>query len=117
MTSTTTISSQSIPAERSYYLLILTRRVTRCRLDFYADISADVENRFDTSEYPANHPAFAKGFPVGKNKKIIGMFKDEAAGRQIHEFVGWRAKLYSYKMFEGTETKKCKGIKKASKKR
>ena len=38
--------------------------------------------------------------------------KDEAGGRIIEEFVGLRAKLYSYKMFEGKEEKKCKGIKK-----
>jgi len=82
--------------------------------DFYADIAADVESRFDTSEYPTDHPAVAGGgFLVGKNKKVIGVFKDEAAGKQIEEFVGLRAKLYSYKMFEGNETKKCKGIKKA----
>ena len=82
--------------------------------DFYADICADVESKFDTSEYPSDHPAVAAGgFPVGKNKKVIGMFKDEAAGMQIEEFVGLRAKLYSYKMYEGKETKKCKGIKKA----
>jgi len=41
------------------------------------------------------------------------MFKDEAAGKQIEEFVGLRAKLYSYKLFEGEETKKCKGVTKA----
>ena len=39
------------------------------------------------------------------------MFKDEACGKQIEEFVGLRAKLYSYKM-AGEEKKKCKGIKK-----
>ena len=38
--------------------------------------------------------------------------KDEAGGAIIQEFVGLRAKLYSYKMFEGKEEKKCKGIKK-----
>ena len=38
--------------------------------------------------------------------------KDEAAGRIIEEFVGLRAKLYSYKMYEGKEEKKCKGVKK-----
>ena len=38
--------------------------------------------------------------------------KDEAGGKIIEEFVGLRAKLYSYKMFEGKEEKKCKGIKK-----
>ena len=52
------------------------------------------------------------GFPVGKNKKVVGMYKDEAGGKQIEEFVGLRAKLYSYKLFEGEEHKKCKGIKK-----
>ena len=36
--------------------------------------------------------------------------KDEAAGKQIDEFVGLRAKSYSYKMFEGAEHKKCKGV-------
>ena len=41
------------------------------------------------------------------------MMKDEAGGRIIEEFVGSRAKLYSYKMFEGKEEKKCKGIKKS----
>ena len=40
------------------------------------------------------------------------MFKDEVAGKCIMEFVGLRAKLYSFKMFEGEESKKCKGIKK-----
>ena len=34
------------------------------------------------------------------------MFKDEAGGKVIDEFVGLRAKLYSYKMFEGEENKK-----------
>ena len=39
------------------------------------------------------------------------MFKDKASEKQIAEFVGLRAKLYSYKMLEGEEKKKCKGIK------
>ena len=38
------------------------------------------------------------------------MFKDEAGGKQIVEFVGLRAKLYSYKMLDGFEDKKCKGV-------
>ena len=77
--------------------------------DFYADIAGDIEKRFDTSNYPKNHPS---GITTGLNKKVIGMMKDEAAGKQIEEFVGLRAKLYSYKMFEGDEYKKCKGVKK-----
>ena len=78
--------------------------------DFYKDISGDVKDRFDTSEYPEGHPS---GIPTGINKKVLGMYKDEAKGKNIKEFVGLRAKLYSFKMEEGKENKKCKGIKKA----
>ena len=78
--------------------------------DFYKDISADVKQLFDTSDYLPNH---SSGIPSGFNKKVLDMFKDEASGKVIDEFVGLRAKLYSYKMFEGEESKKCKGIKKS----
>ena len=78
--------------------------------DFYKDISEDVKDRFDTSDYPSNHPS---GIPTGCNNKVLGMFKDEAAGKIIEEFVGLRAKLYSFKMLEGEESKKCKGVKKS----
>ena len=77
--------------------------------DFYKDIAGDVKDRFDTSDYPENHPS---GIPTGENKKVLGMMKDEAAGKIIKEFVGLRSKLYSFVMDDGGETKKCKGIKK-----
>ena len=77
--------------------------------DFYKDISGDVRDRFDTSDYPENHPS---GIPSGINKKVLGMFKDEVAGKIITEFVGLRAKLYSFKMEDGKENKRCKGVKK-----
>ena len=77
--------------------------------DFYKDISGDVKDRFDTSDYPENHPS---GIPTGINKKVLGMMKDEAGGKTIKEFVGLRAKLYSFVMDDGEETKKCKGVKK-----
>ena len=76
--------------------------------DFFADIADDVKEMFDTSNFEKNHPSGIQG----KNKKVPGMMKDEAGGKIIEEFVGLRAKLYSYKMFEGKEEKKCKGIKK-----
>ena len=76
--------------------------------DFFEDISADVEKGFDTSNFPKDHPSGIQG----KDKTIPGMMKDEAGGKIIEEFVGLRAKLYSYKMFKGKEEKKCKGIKK-----
>ena len=53
------------------------------------------------------------GIKTGVNKKVIGMFKDEAAGRQIIHFVGLRPKVYSFKMEEKKEgEKKFKGEKK-----
>ena len=82
--------------------------------DVYKDISADVKRMFDTSDYPPDHPS---GIPSGFNKKVLGIFKDEAVGEVIDESVGLRAKLYSYKMFEGKESKQCKGVKKSVVKR
>ena len=77
--------------------------------DFYQDISDDIRTKFDTSDYPPNHES---GILTGVNKKVIGMFKDEVAGKQITHFIGLRPKLYSFKIEEDKEVKKCKGIKK-----
>ena len=75
--------------------------------DFYTDIKDDVREKFDTSDYPSDHPS---GILTGVNKKVIGMFKDEVGGKQITHFVGLRPKLYSFKI-EDKVVKKCKGIK------
>ena len=75
--------------------------------DFYEDIANDVENRFDTSNYEVNRP-----LPTGKNKKIIGLMKDELGGKIITEFVTLRSKTYSYLTDDGKEDKKAKGTKK-----
>ena len=65
-----------------------------------------------TSEFDKNHQAINKvGFKVGVDSIVLGMFKDEANGAQIEEFVGLRPKLYSLKV-NGVEKKKCKGDKK-----
>ena len=77
--------------------------------DFYKDIAPDIETKFDTSDYPSNHES---GILTGVNKKVIGMFKDEVAGKQITHFVGLRPKLYSYKVEDDKEVRKCKGVKK-----
>ena len=71
--------------------------------DFYKDINPDIQKWFDTSDHPTNHPY---GIKTGLNSKVLGMFKDEAGGKQIVEFVGLRAKLYSYKMLDSSEDKK-----------
>ena len=77
--------------------------------DVYKDMSKNVNERFDTSNYPPNHPS---GIQSGVNKKVPGKFKDELGGKIMVEFVGLRPKLYSFLMLEGKEEKKCKGIKK-----
>ena len=96
--------------------------------DFYADIANDVEERFDTSGYvpdgyyvPGTAAQSHRPLPIGKNKKVIRLMKDELGGTIMTEFVSLRPKLYSYKKLDSMETpngphfvedKKCKGIKK-----
>ena len=77
--------------------------------DFYHDIKKDIKRNFDTSDYPENHPS---GIKSGVNKKVIGKFKDETAGKQITHFVGLRPKLYTFKVEDKGETRKAKGVKK-----
>ena len=48
----------------------------------------------------------------GKNKKVIGLIKDELGGKIMKEFVGLRAKTYSYLKDNNDEDKKAKGTKK-----
>ena len=76
--------------------------------DFYSDISSDVESRFDTYGYPNNG---SRPLPIGKNKKVIGLMKDELGSEIMKEFVSLRPKMYSYRV-GNSEPKKCKGIKK-----
>ena len=75
--------------------------------DFYKDISNDVENRFDTSNYEVNRP-----LPTGKNKKVIGLMKYDLGGKIITEFVTLRPKTYSFLTVDGKEDKRAKGTKK-----
>ena len=45
-------------------------------------MSGDVEERFDTSKLPSSHPS---GIPTGRNKKVLGKFKDELGGKIMTE--------------------------------
>ena len=73
--------------------------------DVYRDFWND-KDRFDNSGYPENSPYFNK-----TNKKVIGKFKDEAAGVPVVEFVGLRSKMYSYIKENQKGGKATKGIK------
>ena len=46
--------------------------------DFYEDIANDVEKWFDTSNYDEDDK---RPLPISKNKKVIGLFKDELGGK------------------------------------
>ena len=77
--------------------------------NFFEDISNDVEKWYDTSNYDENNK---RPLPIGKNKKVIGLFKDELGGKIMKEFCALRAKTYSYLMDDNSEVKKSKGTKK-----
>ena len=62
--------------------------------DFHKDIANDVERRFDTSNYDEKDK---RPLPIGKNKKVIGKFKDELGGKIMIEFCALTAKAYAYK--------------------
>ena len=56
--------------------------------DIYRDIAEDVQTRFDTSNYELGRP-----LPKEKNKKLIGLMKDELGGKIMIEFFRLRAKI------------------------
>ena len=74
--------------------------------DVYQDFWNN-KDKFDNSDYSQDSQYFDR-----TNKKVIGKFKDEAAGMPITEFVGLRSKMYSYMKDNDKGGKTAKGIKK-----
>ena len=74
--------------------LLLTDTDSLCYVikteDAYKDL---IEHRdmFDNSDYPETSKFF-----FNDNKKVIGKFKDEAAGNPITEVVALKPKMYTY---------------------
>ena len=62
--------------------------------DVYENVRADVPTMFDTSAYPEDHPA---GLPI-VNKKVPGLMKDEARGRNITKVVCLGVKQDAYEL-------------------
>ena len=62
--------------------------------DFYEDIANDVEKWFDSSNYDECNSVEndKRPLPIGKNKKIIGLFKDDLGGEIMKEFLWLRTK-------------------------
>ena len=78
--------------------------------DFYRDIEKDVKKRFDTSGYSKDDN---KPLPIGENKKVICLMKDEFGGKVMTEFAALKAKMYAYrKIGKEVEEERCKGTKK-----
>ena len=76
--------------------------------DIYEDMKS-IEHLFDFSDYPKDHFLFSD-----KNKKVIGIPKDELNGKLIREIIALKSKLYFIDVFEDKIIKKLKGITKAT---
>lgn len=75
--------------------------------DFYADITNDLNDYFDTSKYGTNNLI---NLPL-VNKKVVGKFKDECGDNIMIEFIGIKSKSYCIDRLNDT-VKKIKGIRK-----
>ena len=82
--------------------------------DFHKGINNDVDKSFDTSNFDANDN---RPLPIGKNKKLIGKFKDDLGGKIMSQFCALKANTYVFKLDNGNEVKKAKGTKKCLAKR
>ena len=80
--------------------------------DIYKDIAKDVEKGLYTSNFELGRP-----LSKWKNEKIIELMKDDLGGKIVKEFVGLRAKIYSYLKHNNDGDKKAKGTKKCIMKR
>ena len=100
------ISNKNTVAKRNYYLQTDSLTYEIEAEDVYRDFWSD-KDKFDNSDYPQDSPYFDK-----TNKKVIGKFKDEAAGIPVTEFVGLRSKMYSYMKDNQKGGNTAKGIKK-----
>ena len=76
-------------------------------VDIYKDIAEDVETRFDTANYELN-----RLLPKAKNKKLIGLMKNELGGKVMIKYFGLKARTYSYLIDDsGSDKNKAKSTK------
>ena len=73
--------------------------------DFFEDISNDVDGWFYTSNYNENN---IRPLPIGKNKRVPGLFKDELGGKIMVEVVALRPRTWAHLMDDSSEHKKLK---------
>ena len=85
--------------------LLFTDTDSSCYHILTDDVYEDLYNHkdmFDNSDYSKSSK-----FYFDENKKVIGKFKDEAAGNPTADFLGLKSKMYSYEVeLPGGEIKK-----------
>ena len=102
--------NKSIRIQQNYVIRILIDLLFIIIIeDFSQDISNDVEKWFGTSNYNKKDKI---SLPIGKNKKVPGLSKDELGGKIITEFVALKPKAYAYLDDDGNNHEKAKGTKK-----
>ncbi|XP_062572261.1 uncharacterized protein LOC134234224 [Saccostrea cucullata] len=74
------------------------------------DLYTEIDKHIDLFDSSRDHFLFSE-----KHKRVVGKMKDETAGYPIKEFVGLRAKMYSFIIHDGkeNEVKKAKGLTKS----
>ena len=71
--------------------------------DICKHTAEDDKARFDTWNFEIHRPLSKQ-----KNRKLLGLMKGELGGKIMKEFVGSRAKTYSYLKYDNDEDKKSK---------
>ena len=85
----------------------LTYHITHApAVDVYKVLKATDE--MDFSNFPPDHEHFSQAFHL-----VPGKWKDENAGACVKEFVGLRAKMYSFLMTDGAVKSTAKGVQKS----
>ena len=75
-------------AKLCYMDTVLYGFIVYIKTDYiYEDIAEDVETRFDTSNYELECNSTERPIPKGKNKKVIGLMKDELGRKIMTKFV------------------------------
>ena len=67
----------------------------------YKDIAEDDEARFDTSNYELD-----RALPKIKNKKVIGLMKEDLTGKTMAKSLDSEKKTYSYLIEDGSNDEK-----------
>ncbi len=74
--------------------------------DIYEDLK-ELKEYMDFRDYPKEDQNYDSS-----NKKKLGYFKDEVNGKIITGFIGLAPKMYAFKLYDGQEEKKAKGVSK-----